>query len=97
MYAVIRAGGKQYKVSSGDVIDVDRLAVGAGETVSFPALMVVDGDKVSNETTRQVSGEVIAHPRGRKIRVFNYHAKTGWKRTKGHRSNLTTVKITEIG
>lgn len=101
MYAVIRTGGKQYRVSSGDTIEVDRLPASQGEAVSFPPVLLVDGDTVkakpSDLAGAKVSGEVVTHFRGRKIRVFNYHAKTGWKRTKGHRSELTKVKITEIG
>jgi large subunit ribosomal protein L21 len=100
MYAVIRAGGKQYKVASGDVIDVDRLKADAGAEVSFEPVLLVDGDtmraRASELDGTSVKGRVVAHKRGKKIKVFNYHRKTGWKRTKGHRSELTTVEITEI-
>jgi large subunit ribosomal protein L21 len=101
MYAVIRAGGRQYKVASGDVIEVNRLQAAEGAEVSFPPVLLVDGRtvKARPDDLSQVSvkGEVVGHGRGRKIRVFNYHAKTGWSRTKGHRQDLTTVRITEIG
>lgn len=101
MYAVIRAGGRQLRVSTGDVIEVDRLKADAGSKVTFTPVLIADGDTVK-ATPDQLSGaavgaEVIGHKRGQKIRVFNYHAKTGWKKNKGHRSELTTVKITEIG
>jgi large subunit ribosomal protein L21 len=100
MYAVIRAGGRQYKVASGDVIEVNRLDTPEGADVSFDALLVVDDGKVRARAEDlggvQVRGRVVGHKRGEKIRVFNYHRKTGWKRTRGHRQELTRVEITEI-
>jgi large subunit ribosomal protein L21 len=101
MYAVIRAGGRQYKVAPGDVIEVNRLTASTGESVSFPAVLIVDGTDVKARTADldgvAVQAEVVEHGRGKKIRVFNYHAKTGWKKTRGHRQDLTTVRITGIG
>jgi len=100
MYAVIRAGGKQYKVASGDVIEVDRLHAAEGAEVSFEPVMLVDGDSLKARPSElggtSVKGRVVAHKRGKKIRVFNYHRKSGWKKTRGHRSELTRVEITEI-
>src|SRR6266571_597648 len=100
MYAVIRAGGKQYKVASGDVIEVDRLHADEGAEVDFEPVLVVDGTTLrargSDLSETSVKGRVVGHKRGKKIRVFNYHRKTGWKRTRGHRSELTRVEITEI-
>lgn len=101
MYAIIRTGGKQYKVASGDQIEIDRLHADQGETVTFPAVLVVDGEDIKATASDLdgfvVSGEVVSHGRGKKIRVVNYHAKTGWKKARGHRSELTRVKITGIG
>lgn len=101
MYAVIRTGGKQYRVAAGDVIEVDRLKAAEGEQVSFTPVLVADESNVRIRPTEladaSVQAEVVRHLRGKKIRVFNYHAKTGWKRTKGHRSELTAVRITGIG
>ena len=100
MYAVIRAGGKQYKVASGDVIEVDRIAADEGAEVAFEPVLVVDGDNLRAAAAdldgASVKGRVVGHKRGKKIRVFNYHRKTGWKKTRGHRSELTRVEITEI-
>ena len=100
MYAVIRAGGRQYKVASGDVIDVNRISGAEGDEVSFPALLVVDGDAVKARPADlegvSVKAKVVGHKRGKKIRVFNYHRKGGWKKTKGHRQELTAVEITGI-
>jgi large subunit ribosomal protein L21 len=101
MYAVIRAGGRQYKVASGDVIEVDRLGASEGDEVTFaPTLVVDDGSVKSSAGDLQgltVTGKVVGHKRGEKIRVFNYHRKTGWKKTRGHRQELTSVEITGIG
>jgi large subunit ribosomal protein L21 len=100
MYAVIRAGGKQYKVASGDVIEVDRIQADEGAEVAFEPLMLVDGDSLKARPSEldgtSVKGRVVGHMRGKKIKVFNYHRKSGWKKTRGHRSELTRVEITEI-
>ena len=100
MYAVIRAGGRQYKVASGDVIEVNRLDTPEGDDVSFEPLLIVDEQSVRSRPGDldgvRVRGRVVGHKRGQKIRVFNYHRKTGWKRTRGHRQDLTAVEITEI-
>lgn len=95
MYAVIRAGGRQYKVASGDVIEVNRLEASEGEEVSFAPVLVVDDGAVRARPDElvgvSVRGRVVGHGRGTKIRVFNYHAKTGWKRTRGHRQDRKSV------
>ncbi|MEX2394186.1 MAG: 50S ribosomal protein L21 [Actinomycetota bacterium] len=102
MYAVIKAGGRQYKVASGDVIDVNRLAASEGEEVSFvPVLVVADDGGVKSKPGDlngvAVTAKVVSHKRGKKIKVFNYHRKTGWKKKKGHRQELTAVEIVGIG
>lgn len=101
MYAVIRAGGRQFKVVSGDVIDVDRLGASAGDEVTFAPVLIVDDGSIKARPSElegiAVKAKVVGHKRGEKIRVFNYHRKTGWKKTKGHRSELTSVEITGIG
>lgn len=101
MYAVIRTGGKQYRVEPGEILEIERLRSEPGETVTFAPLLVVDGSAVKAQPVDleglSVRGEVVGHKRGRKIRVFNYKSKGGWKKTRGHRQELTTVKITEIG
>ncbi|MGH2760893.1 MAG: 50S ribosomal protein L21 [Actinomycetota bacterium] len=100
MYAVIRSGGRQYKVASGDVIEVNRLEASEGQEVSFDAVLVVDDASIKARPDDlsgvKVRARVVGHKRGEKIRVFNYHRKTGWKKTRGHRQELTAVEITEI-
>ena len=101
MYAIIRAGGQQYRVAQGDEITIDRQGVEPGQTLSFAPLLLVDGESVKATPADldgfQVTAEVVEHGKGRKIKVFNYHSKTGWKKMKGHRSYQTTVRITGIG
>lgn len=98
-FAVIRTGGKQYKVAPGDVVTVEKLAAPEGE-VSFAEVLLVGGDKVSvgkpTVAGAKVTAEVLAQGRGEKIRVFKYQAKSHWNRTKGHRQQLTMVKIKDI-
>jgi large subunit ribosomal protein L21 len=100
VYAVIKTGGKQYRVQVGDLIDVEKLPGDEGAEVSFEPLLVVDGDKVS--ATRNdlagasVTATVVDQYRGRKIRVFTYKNKSGQQRTKGHRQSLTRLKVAGI-
>jgi large subunit ribosomal protein L21 len=101
MYAIVRAGGHQEKVSVGDEIDVNRLADNPGDTVTLPALMVVaeGGDvKVGGDAAGvTVACEVVDHLRGPKIRILRYKNKTGYRRRQGHRQDLTRLRVTSIG
>jgi large subunit ribosomal protein L21 len=100
MYAVIRAGGKQHKVSKGDVIEVERLDVAEGDVRFEPVLVVDDAGRVSSlpseleDTT--VTARVVGAARGPKVRVQRYRSKTGYRRHTGHRQKYTTVEISEI-
>lgn len=101
MFAVIKTGGKQYRVSADDVIQVEKLPAEAGSEVSFAeVLMIGDGDTATVGTPlvagASVSGEVVEQTRGDKIRVFKKKRRKGYRRTAGHRQHLTVVKITEI-
>ncbi len=98
MYAVIRAGGKQYRVSPGDVVRVERSEshVGAGD-VSFEVLAVSGGEgQISNPSDARVLGQVVGEGRGEKILVFKFKRKKQYKKTIGHRQNQTSVTIAEI-
>lgn len=101
MYAVIRSGGRQYRVATGEVVEVNRLDATPGEQVVFEPVFLGEGTDVKARPADlegvTVQGEVLEHTRGKKIRVFNYGPKKGWKRTRGHRQDLTAVRITEIG
>ncbi|MGO1184138.1 MAG: 50S ribosomal protein L21 [Micrococcaceae bacterium] len=100
VYAIVRAGGRQEKVSVGDLVTLDRVPAEAGSSVELAALMLVDGDKVTSGAEDlakvKVSAEVIEHSRGKKIVIQKYKNKTGYKKRQGYRSELTTVKVTDI-
>lgn len=100
VYAIVRAGGRQEKVSVGDFVTLDRVAGGAGSTIELPALLLVDGDKVTSEADAlskvTVTAEIIENLRGPKIVIQKYKNKTGYKKRQGHRSELTKVKVTSI-
>lgn len=99
VYAIVRNGRGQTKVSVGDVISVDQLQAAQGETVQLPALMVVDGDKVttgSDAAKAKVDAEVIGGVKGPKLSIMKYKNKTRYKRRLGHRQKYTQVKITAI-
>ena len=95
MYAIIVTGGKQYKVSEGDVITIEKLDSEVGETVTFDQVLAVsDGSlKVGNAT---VEASVISNGRAKKVIVYKYKRKTGYHKKNGHRQMFTKVKINKI-
>ncbi len=96
-YAIIKTGGRQYRVAEGDTVDVDLLDIEAGKTASFEVLMHVDGDKVSLESGAKVTGEVVEQRKDKKVIAFKFKRRKGYHRTVGHRRKLTRVKIKSIG
>jgi large subunit ribosomal protein L21 len=100
VYAIVKTGGKQYKVAVGDVVEVERLDGAAGDAVALPALLVVDGTDVTTDVAAlagvTVSGEVVGQVKGPKISILRYKNKTGYKRRMGHRQKLTSVRVTAI-
>ena len=99
MYAIIRAGGKQSKVSEGDVLDVERLKE-TGEVTFTPLLIVKDDGTVISDAKKlekaKVTVEVVGEHRGDKVEVFKYKNKSGYRRRAGHRQTYTTVKVKKI-
>lgn len=100
MYAIIRAGGKQAKVQSGDVIEIERVK-GEPEEMSFSPLLIVDdkGNAVSDRdllAKASVTAKVLGESQGPKIDIFKYKNKTGYRRRQGHRQKYTQVEITDI-
>ncbi len=96
MYAVIRAGGKQYRVAPGDVIRVEKLT-GTDGQVEFPVLAVSGEEgQIGNEPDARVVGQVVEEGRGEKILVFHYKRKKQYKKLRGHRQDFTAVRIAEI-
>ena len=99
MYAIVKTGGKQYKVAEGDVIEVEKLEGEAGAAVTLPAVLLVDGDALTTGAELAfvtVSGEVVAHTKGPKIVIHKFKNKTGYHKRQGHRQPLTRVKVTGI-
>ena len=100
MYAIIATGGKQYKVSEGDIIKVEKLGVEAGQTVTFDQVLVVSGDdvKVGNPTVEgaTVTASVVKEGKAKKVIVYKYKRKTGYHKKNGHRQQYTQVKIEKI-
>ncbi len=100
VYAIVKAGGRQEKVSVGDIVVVDRLAGQPGATVQLPAVLLVDGAKVTSdaETLAKVSvtAEIVKNERGPKIIILKFKSKTGYRKRQGHRQDLTRLKVTGI-
>ena len=100
MYAVIKTGGKQYRVQQGDVIFVEKLNAQADETVSFDALLVGDDNETKIGTPivegAKVEGRVVSQVKSAKIVVYKYKAKKNERKKQGHRQPYTKVEITAI-
>ena len=100
-YAVIKTGGKQYRVEEGQTLLVDRLHQDEGSSVELePLLLAGDGDPVLDAAKlakSPVKAEIVGHERGKKLRVFKFKPKRGYRRRTGHRQELTRLRITEIG
>ena len=100
-YAVIKTGGKQYRVEEGQTLLVERLPDDVGATVDLvPLLLAGDGDPVLDAdklAKSPVKAEIVGHERGKKLRVFKYKPKRGYRRRTGHRQELTRLRITKIG
>ena len=100
MYAIIATGGKQYKVSEGDVIDVEKIAAAeAGAEVTFDNVLAVGGEtlKVAGDVAgASVTGTVMEQGKARKVVVYRYKRKTGYHKKNGHRQLFTRVKIDKI-
>ena len=100
VYAVVRAGGRQEKVSVGTIVTLDRIKTEAGGKIHLPAVLLVDGDTVTHEAEAlakvKVTATVLGNLRGPKIVIQKYKNKTGYKKRQGFRADLTRVQVTEI-
>ncbi|MCF4121642.1 50S ribosomal protein L21 [Antribacter sp. KLBMP9083] len=100
VYAIVKAGGRQEKVSVGDIVVMDRVSAQPGETVELAALLLVDGEKVTTDAAKlakvKVTAEVVRDEKGPKIVILKYKNKTGYRKRQGHRQKLTRVKVTGI-
>jgi large subunit ribosomal protein L21 len=99
-YAVIKTGGKQYRVEEGTTLLVERLTDDEGATIALEPLLYADGDQslfgADDLGKIKVEATVVGHERGPKIRVFKFKPKRGYKRTTGHRQELTRIQVTGI-
>ena len=100
VYAIVKAGGRQEKVSVGDIVVMNSIDAKAGDTVELPALLLVDGEKVTTDAAQlakvKVTAEVVRDEKGPKIVILKYKNKTGYRKRQGHRQSLTRVKVTGI-
>lgn len=101
MYAIIETGGKQYRVSEGDVLFIEKIEAEADETVVFDKVLAVDNNTGLTVGTplvdgAKVSAKVLKHGKGKKVTVFTYKSKSSFKRKKGHRQHYTQVEIESI-
>jgi large subunit ribosomal protein L21 len=93
-YAIIKTGGRQYRVAEGDTVDVDLLDVEPGKTATFEVLMHIDGNNISDGG--KVTAEVVEQRKDKKVIAFKYRRRKGYHRTVGHRRKLTRVRIKSI-
>jgi large subunit ribosomal protein L21 len=100
MYAIVKTGGKQYKVAVGDVVAVELLDGEPGTEVTLPALLVVDDGELTTDAKAlakvSVTGKVVEQTKGPKIRIHKFKNKTGYHKRQGHRQRLTRVEVTGI-
>ncbi|MEU6646055.1 50S ribosomal protein L21 [Saccharomonospora sp. NPDC046836] len=99
-YAVVKTGGKQYKVAVGDVVEVEKLEGEPGTEHTFAAVLYVDGGEVTTDADAlakvSVTGKVVEQTKGPKIRIHKFKNKTGYHKRQGHRQKLTRIEVTGI-
>ncbi|MFA5128718.1 MAG: 50S ribosomal protein L21 [Patescibacteria group bacterium] len=102
MFAVIKTGGKQYKVKEGDILKIEKIGGAAGDKIDFEVLLLADEDgkdvKVGKPTVSgaKVSGEILEQGRAKKLNIIKYKPKVRYRRKNGHRQMFTKVKVTSI-
>jgi len=100
MYAIVKTGGKQYKVAVGDIVEVEKLEGTPGTELSLAAVLLVDGTDVTADAATlanvSVTGKVVEQTKGPKIRIHKFKNKTGYHKRQGHRQKLTRVEVTGI-
>ncbi|WP_295492096.1 50S ribosomal protein L21 [Sphingorhabdus sp. EL138] len=98
MFAIVRTGGKQYRVAAGDKIAVEKLSGEAGDKISLGDILLAgDGDKAQDVNGLTVSAEIIAQERGEKVIVFKKRRRHNYRRKQGHRQSLTLLRILAVG
>ncbi|MEM1053097.1 MAG: 50S ribosomal protein L21, partial [Pseudomonadota bacterium] len=98
MFAIVRTGGKQYRVAAGDKIAVEKLAGEAGDTITLgDVLLAGEGDTVADASKVTVSAEIIAQAKSEKVVVFKKRRRHNYRRKAGHRQQMTLLRITDVG
>ena len=101
MYAVVKTGGKQYTVKPGDVVAIEKLPVEIGDEVELPVIFVADGDKIEADPEKaastKVTAKVLDQFKDKKKIVFKFKKRKGYKKLRGHRQQLTRVRIIQVG
>ena len=101
MYAIVKTGGKQYKVEPGTVVSIEKLDAEIGDEVELPVIFVADGDSIEADPAKaaatKVTAEVLDQYKGKKQLVFKFKKRKGYKKLKGHRQQLTKVRVTAVG
>ena len=100
MYAIVKTGGKQYKVAEGDLVKVEKIEGEPGSSVALTPILLVDGANVTSAADAlakvNVTAEIVEHAKGPKIKILKYKNKTGYKKRQGHRQPVTVLKVTGI-
>ena len=100
MYAIVKTGGKQYKVAEGDLVKVEKIEGEPGSSVALTPILLVDGAEVTTSADKlakvSVSAEIVEQTKGPTIKILKYKNKTGYKKRQGHRQPLTVLKVTGI-
>ena len=101
MYAVIKTGGKQFKVAEGDVLKVEKLTADVGKTLNLNSVLtLVDGDKVTIGspmiTGASIDATIVSHGKGDKVKIFKMNRRKGYRKSQGHRQSFTEIKIDKI-
>jgi large subunit ribosomal protein L21 len=96
MFAVVKSGGKQYRVREGQELVVDRLKGEVGDSIELPVGLVADERGVDLADGRTASVEILEHLRGDKIHIYKYKPKKGYRKKTGHRQELTRIRILEV-
>ena len=101
MYAIVKTGGKQYKVAPGTVLAIEKLDAAAGDTVELPVICVVDGVKVEADPEKaaatKVEAVVLEQFKGKKQLVFKFKKRKNYKKLNGHRQQLTRIRVVSVG
>jgi large subunit ribosomal protein L21 len=100
MYAIVKTGGKQYKVAVDDVLTVEKIDGEPGAEINLPVVLLVDGNELTTDAdalaAASITARVVEHTKGPKIRIHKFKNKTGYHKRQGHRQPLTKVQVTKI-